>query len=132
MWFHYTLTVKAGTLESAPAKKELNLTYGVIKWISIPWDIATNRMVFVRLYRFEHQIFPINSDEPACGAGFVEGGEEHLEMFEPPFVLLARGYAPETKHAHKVTILINALPELVAEPWKALYAIQPRRVEWPI
>lgn len=132
MWFHYTLTVKAGTLESAPGEKELNLTYGVIKWIAIPWDAATNRMVFVRIYRFEHQIFPINLDEAACGADFVEGGEEHYQMFEPPHVLLARGYAPETRHDHKVTILINVLPEIVAEPWKAAFLPLTRKIEWPI
>lgn len=132
MWFHYTLPVPAGKPESDPVEKELNLTYGVIKWISIPWLSGPNSLVFVRIYRFEHQIFPINSDEAACGDSFVEGGQEHLEMFEPPFVLLARGYAPDTKHDHKVTILINVLPEIVAEPWKAQFMLQPRRIEWPI
>lgn len=131
MWFHYTLTVPAGTPESAPEEKEISLTYGVIKYIAIPWDASCNRLVKVRIYRLEHQIFPINSDEPACGSGFVEGGEEHYEMFEPPHVLKAKGYAPDTTYDHEVTILINVLPEIVAEPWKAQLGLLPRRIEWP-
>lgn len=130
MWFHYTLSVPAGTKENAPEEKELNLTHGVIKYIAIPWDVGANYNVKVRIYRFEHQIFPINSDEPACGCDFVEGGEEHLPILEPPQVLLARGYSPDAVEDHDVTILINVLPLEVAEPWRLMYPAAPRRIEW--
>lgn len=130
MWFHYTLEIPAGTPEKDAIEKELNLTYGIIKYIAIPWDPSVNRLVKVRIYRFRHQIFPINPDEPACGSGFVEGGEEHLEFFEPPHVLLARGYAPVATYDHDITILINVLPVLAAEPWRAQAMMMPRRVEW--
>lgn len=132
MWFHYTLPVPAGTLEDAPVEKELNLTHGVIKHISIPWDAATNGLVKVRILRFRHQVFPINSDEPACGQGFVEGGEEHIELLEFPYVLKALGYSPDCTFDHKVTILINVLPLEVAEPWRMQLLTQGRSVPWPI
>ena len=131
MWFHYTLEVPAGTPEAEPVEKILLLTYGVISWIGIPWLAGPNSMVKVRLYRSEHQIFPLNSDEPACGDSFVEGGIEHYELFETPFALIARGYSPDCVHAHDVTILINVLPEIVAEPWKVLLGLMPRRIPWP-
>lgn len=130
MWFHYTLTVPAGTKEEDAVEKELNLTYGVIKYIAIPWDMAANYLVKVRIFHRRHQIFPINADEPACGAGFVEGGEEHLELLEPPFTLTALGYAPDTTYDHDVTILINILPLLVAEPWLAQGIVKSVEVEW--
>ena len=126
MWHHFTLTVPADTPESAPVEKELNLTYGVIKYLAIPWDASTNWNVKARIYRFEHQIFPNNLDEPACGCNFVEGGEEHYELFEPPFILLARGYAPDTTYDHDITILINVLPLEVAEPWRAQIGVLDR------
>ena len=132
MWFHYTLTVPAGTTERSPIEKELNLTYGVIKYIAIPWDMSTNGLFKVRILRFRHQIFPVNADEPACGKGNVEGGEEHIELLEFPFVLKALGYAPDCAFDHDVTILINVLPLEVAEPWRAQIMLQPRRIEWPI
>ena len=132
MWFHYTLTVPAGTLESAPIEKELNLTHGVIKYIAIPWDMSTNDLVKVRIFRFRHQVFPINSDEPACGKGFVEGGEEHIELLEFPYVLTALGYSPDCAFDHKVAILINVLPLEVAEPWRMQLITQGRSVPWPI
>jgi hypothetical protein len=130
VWHHFTLIVPAGTKEDEPVEKELNLTYGVIKHIGIPWDMAANRLVKVRLLRFRHQIFPINTDEPACGSGNIEGGEEHLELLEFPFVLTALGYAPDTSYDHEVTILINVLPLLVAEPWRAQPVIQSVEVPW--
>lgn len=132
MWFHYTLPVAAGQTEADPAEKILRLTYGVITWISIPWDPGPNYMVKVRLFYHGHQIFPTNPDEAACGAGSVEGGKEHLELFQPPFELKAKGYAPDTVHGHDIIILINVLPEIIAEPWKAQLGLLPRRIEWPI
>lgn len=130
MWYHYTLTVPAGTEESAPVEKELNLTYGIIKYIAIPWDRATNGLVKVRILRFRHQIFPANTDEPACGAGSIEGGEEHIPLLEFPFVLTALGYAPDTQYDHDVTILINVLPIFVAEPWRAQPVVRSIEVPW--
>ena len=132
MWFHYTLTVPAGRKEDDPVEKELLLTHGVIKHISIPWDRATNRMVKVRIYRFRHQIFPINADEPACGMGSVEGGDEHILLLEEPYVLTAAGYAPDCTYDHAVTISIHVLPLEVAEPWRMQLLTQPRRVEWQV
>jgi hypothetical protein len=130
MWYHFTLTVPAGTPEDTPVEKELELTYGVIKNIIIPWDRATNCLVKVRILRFRHQIFPINPDEPACGAGGVEGGEEHIELLEFPFTLVALGYAPDTLYDHDITILINVLPLEVAEPWRWQTQITPVEVPW--
>ena len=132
MWYHYTLTVPAGTKEDDPVEETLNLTHGVIKYIAIPWDRATNGMVKVRILRFRHQIFPINISEPACGSGNIEGGEEHIPLLEFPFDLVALGYAPDTKYDHEVSILINVLPLEVAEPWRWQYMLAPRSIEWPI
>lgn len=131
MWFHYTLTVPAGRPEDDPVEKELGLTHGVIKHIVIPWDRATNKLVKVRILRFRHQIFPINPDEPACGSGNIEGGEEHIPLLEFPFVLTALGYAPVTQYAHEVDISINVLPLEVAEPWRWQLLAQPRSVPYP-
>jgi len=131
MWFHYTLTVPAGTLEASPVEKELNITHGVIKYIAIPWDASTNKLVKARILRFRHQVFPINPDEPACGSGFVEGGEEHIELLEFPYILTALGYAPDCAFDHDVTILINVLPLEVAEPWRMQLLTQGRSVPWP-
>jgi len=132
LWYHYPLVIPAGTPESAPVVKELFLTYGIVVWLGIPWLPGPNSLVKVRIYRLEHQIFPLNPDEPACGDSFLEGGIEHLGIYEPPFNLVARGYSPDCTHDHTVTILVNVLPELVAEPWRWQFLAQPQRVIWPI
>jgi len=132
MWFHYTLDVPAGTLESSPVEKTLKLTHGVISWLGIPWQTGPNSLVYVRILRYRHQIFPMNLNEAARGDGNIEGGKEYLELFEPPYTLIASGYSPECTHDHAVTILINVLPRKIADPLSLQLELQPRRIEWPI
>lgn len=131
MWYHYTLTVPAETAEADAIEKELNLTHGVITHISIPWDRATNKLVKVRIMRFNHQVFPINPDEPACGSGNIEGGQEHIQLLEFPYTLRALGYAPDTQYDHEIDISINVLPLEVAEPWRWQLLAQPRSIQLP-
>lgn len=132
MWFHYTITVPAGTLESAPVEKTLKLTHGIVSWLGIPWQHGPNSLVYVRILRFRHQIFPMNLDEAACGDGFIEGGKEYLELTEPPYTLVASAYSPECTHDHDVTILINVLPRKIVDPLNMQLELQPRRIPWPI
>ena len=117
MWYHYALSIPAGTTEAEAEEKSLDLTYGVIKYLGVGFPTGCKQKVKVRIYHREHQIFPNNSDEPACWNGGIEGGEQHYKLDESPFVLLARGYAPTAVKDHDVTILINVLPVEVAEPW---------------
>ena len=117
MWYHYTLSIPAGRAEDTPVEKEINLTYGVIKYLGVGFPKGCKQRAKVRVYHREHQIFPNNADEPACWDGGIEGGEHHHRMNEDPFVLLARGYSPTATKAHDVTIFINVLPFGVAEWW---------------
>jgi hypothetical protein len=119
MWHHYTLTVPADTAEADPAEKTMVVTAGVVKYIGVVWPRGVKAMVGVRIYRWEHQIFPNNPDEAARGDGAVEGGEVHLPLTEPPFILKARGDSPGTTYDHDIPILINILPVEAAEPWRA-------------
>lgn len=130
MWYHYTLPVTAGTKENAPETKILKLTKGVITFLAIPHDVGANYNVKTRLYYHEHQIFPANPDEAACGCDFVEGGIEHLELDSAPYELKAKGYAPDAVEDHDVTILISVVPKEVAEPWQYIFLAQPKKVKW--
>jgi len=117
LWHHYTLTIPAGTTEANAVEKSLDLTYGVIKYLTVGFPTGCKQLVKVRVYHREHQIFPNNPDEPASWDGGIEGGEQHYKLDESPFVLLARGYSPDAACDHNVTIFVNVLPVEVAEPW---------------
>jgi len=131
MWFHYTLEVPAGTPVDTPVEKTLKLTHGVITWLCIPWQSGPNSLVYVRILRYRHQIFPMNLDEAARGDNYIEGGKEYYELFEPPYTLIASAYSPECTHDHDVTIMINVLPREIADPLSLHLALQQRRIEWP-
>lgn len=117
MWFHYTLTVPANTLEKTPAEEEIEVTHGVIVYMGVGFPAGCKQLIKARIYHREHQIFPNNSNEPASWDGGIEGGQHHYRMVEPPYLLTARGYSPGSTKAHNITIFINILPVEVAEPW---------------
>ena len=117
MWFHYTVTVPAGTLDNAPVKSALILDYGVITHLSVGFPPGCDQLVNVRLFHQEHQIFPANSDNPACWSNGIEGSDEHYQLFDAPLSLIARVSSPLAVYPHTVTIFICVLPPEVAEPW---------------
>lgn len=120
MWHHFTLEVGANTTEDEPEEKELGLTYGIIRYIAVVHPRGCKAMVETRIYRFNHQIFPNNSDEAAKGDGVVEGGEVYYPLLEPPHVLRAIGISPGTSYPHDIPIFISVLPPEVVSPWARL------------
>jgi hypothetical protein len=124
VWYHYTLEVPANTPATEPVWKDIELTYGIIVYIAVVHPRGCKAMVETRIYRFEHQIFPNNSDEAAKGDNVVEGGELHYPLLESPFTLRLRGISPGTTYAHSIPIHFNVLPLEVAEPWRAQLSFQ--------
>ena len=117
MWYHFSVTVPAGTTEDSPVEQDLKLTHGVIKYLAVGFPMGCKQKVKVRIYDLEHQIFPANPDEPASWNGGVEGGEEHYKLEEGPFMLTVRAYAPDAVVDHTVSVFVLLLPVEVAEPW---------------
>lgn len=117
MWYHFTLTVPAGTTESSPVSSVLKLTHGVIKYLGVGFPAGCKQLVNARVYHQEHQILPANPDEPASWDGDIEGGKYHHRLTDEPYHLVVKGYAPSATVAHKLTIFVNLLPVEVAEPY---------------
>ena len=126
MWYHYTLTVPAGTTESIPVVKWLKLTDGVITHISVGFPSGCKQLVKVRIEIGKYQLFPANPDEPASWNAGIEGGDEHYKLDTVPYMLKAIGYAPLSTVSHDITIFISVLPVEVAEPWTAQTSILDR------
>jgi hypothetical protein len=118
VWYHFSVTVPAGTTEASPVEQDLKLTHGVIKHLAIGFPTGCKQLVKARLYHQEHQIFPANPDEPASWNGGMEGGEEHYKLEEAPYALTVRAYAPTATAAHTITVFVLLLPVEVAEPWR--------------
>jgi hypothetical protein len=118
LWYHFTLTVPAGTLEASPEEKRLKLTYGCITHLSVGFPKGCKQLVKVRIFDNGHQLFPANPDEPASWDGGIEGGDEHYLLTSPPHVLRAVAYSPNATKAHDITVFVNLLPVEVAEPWR--------------
>jgi hypothetical protein len=118
VWYHFGITVPAGTTEASPIEQDIKLTHGVVKYLAVGFPAGCNQLVNVRIYHLEHQIFPSNPDEPAAWSGGREGGEEHYKLEGTMNTLTVRAYAPDSAHAHTITVFVLLLPVEAAEPWQ--------------
>jgi len=118
VWYHFGITVPAGTTKASPVEQDIKLTHGVIKFLAVGFPGGCNQLVKVRIYHLEHQIFPSNPDEPASWSGGMEGGEEHYKLEGTMNTLTVKAYAPDSAHAHIITVFVLLLPVEAAEPWQ--------------
>jgi len=117
MWYHMSVSVPANTPEDEPVEQVLRVTSGVIVYLGVGFPSGCKQLVRVRIYHWEHQIFPINADESAAWNNGIEGGQYHYVLDEPPFELTIRAYSPGTTSSHTITVFVNILPVEVAESW---------------
>ena len=104
MFFRYALTIPAGTPELDPIELYCNLTHGIVTgvWVGFPAGCAAT--VRVRIYRQEHQLWPLNPGAYFAGDNYVFNFDERFELFQPPYQVLVRGSSPEAQQKHEVTI----------------------------
>jgi len=119
MWYHVSVSVPANTPEDNPIEQIVRVTSGVIVYLGVGFPSGCKQLVKVRIYHWEHQIFPINADEAASWNGGIEGGQYHYVLDGPPYELIIRAYSPNAGRNHTVTVFANILPVEVAEPWQA-------------
>jgi hypothetical protein len=117
VWYHFGITVPAGTTEADPVEQELKLTEGVVKYLAVGFPPGCKQRVEVRIYHLEHQILPANPDEAAAWDNGIEGGEEHYKLEGTINTLAVKAYSPTANYDHTITVFVLLLPVKVAEPW---------------
>jgi len=133
MFYNFAITVPAGTTEAEPIEQELDLTYGVIHQVGVRFRRGTDFRVGCRIYRFEHQVWPTNTDEDFRDDGREIFFKEHYELKEAPYNLKVRAYSPTATYGHKIYIRIGVLPPEKVSPLaklgQALKGILPARIK---
>lgn len=133
MFYSFAITVKHGKTEADPEVQELKLTHGVIHLVEVRFRRGTDFRVGARIYHSEHQLFPTNPDEDLREDGRALTFREHYRLFEAPYTLKVKTYAPTANYDHTIYIRIGVLTEEVLTPLarfvKAIRGILPVRVK---
>jgi len=121
VFYSFDLLVPADTPEDDPVELTAELCYGIIHQVRIVFPRGLKAMVGIRVYRYEHQIYPSREDFDLRGDGMTVTFEDRYPLLEPPFNLKLRGYSPGTTYNHTITfrfgvLFPSAFPEYRPQP----------------
>lgn len=103
MLFEYPLTVPANTAEADPVTLEALLSAGTVIGVSVQFPAGCAGMVYVTIWRHDHQVWPVNLDEAIAGDNTVVSFPVSYDLDDEPFAFTVKGWAPDTTYDHKVT-----------------------------
>jgi len=103
MLFEYRLTVPADTAEADPEPLEVPLCAGTVTRVDVQFPAGCSGMVYVSIWRGEHQVWPVNLDEAIAGEDHVVTWPESYDLDDEPFGFEVRGWSPDTTYPHVIT-----------------------------
>ena len=104
------LDVPANTTIDNPCNVELGLVQGVITEVNILFPIGCRGLVGVRIYDFEHIVWPSNPDHWLIADGETIEWQDDYMMSGYPNVLRLEGYNLDDSYTHTVYFRFVALP----------------------
>lgn len=104
MYYVFRLDIPANTEESDPEKLTCQLTYGIVRGVSISFPPGPMGLAHIVIYRFEHQVWPTNPDESFAWDDYTIEFNEEFDLTERPHTLSLRGWNDDDTHSHEVTV----------------------------
>jgi hypothetical protein len=109
VFYHFSVTVPANTLDIAPVNQVLQLTQGVVQSVHVLFPSGVKGMVKVRLFTDGHQYLPTDPDTYFWGNGEpVRADDEYYDLGEP-YQLRVQASSPGTSYSHTIGIRISLL-----------------------
>jgi hypothetical protein len=103
MFYEFDLTVTADTARADPATLEVALNAGTITQVAIQFPAGCSGMVYVSIWRSDHQLWPGDPDEAIAGEDSIVSWAESYDLDDQPFSLLLKAWSPGTTYPHKLT-----------------------------
>lgn len=105
------LKIPVNTPAESPVEKELWVSSGTVKQVSIyfPWGCAG--LVHVAIFHDETQLWPTTLEESYTGNDIYITFPEDYPLTKPKNRFVIRGWSPDTQHDHTPVIRLVVLPE---------------------
>jgi hypothetical protein len=110
MIYEQRITIPKNTPESAPAVETLPVHPGILKQVEVIFPAGCVGLVHLRIYYWEHQLFPANPDSSFSGDDAHLVYEEDLEIRETPLEFSVRGWNLDDTYPHTPIVRILILP----------------------
>jgi len=115
VFYVYPLTVAANTPEAAAITQVIPIANGVIHRIELEFEKWCANLLHLRIYRFEHMIYPSNPLGSLTSDGEIVGFNDYFEVFEEPYTLKLAAWNDDDSFEWTVTARIGVLPRTIAE-----------------
>ena len=96
------LTIPANTAAEVPERASLALVDGIISEVNILFPPGCRGYVGVRVYDYEHIIYPSNPDHWLIADGETIKWSDDYELSGSPFELGLEGYNLDDSYAHTI------------------------------
>lgn len=111
MRYSFDFTIPAATAASAKYEDVIVLDVGVIKQILIRFKAGCHNRVFVAVFDSLEQIAPAKSTQAIYGDYKTFAIPMNYPLNEPPYTLIFKGWSPDTRYNHLISIWIDVLAE---------------------
>ena len=103
MFYDFSVTVPANTLDSAPVSQQLKLTEGVVQKVSILFPPGPHGMVKVRIMSDGHQLLPTNPEGYFASDNEIINIDEWYPLGAGSNVLRIIASSPGTSYDHTIS-----------------------------
>jgi len=110
MFRYIELEVPAGTPETAPETKTIQLRHGVITfwWVGFPPGCAG--LAHVAIYHYEHRIIPRDEKESLYWDGYVFEIPDSYKFTEEPYEVEVRAWNEDDSYSHTIVVGVALEP----------------------
>lgn len=117
MFFTFPVPVPLNTPKADPFPVDAILCVGVVEEVSVQFPAGCSGMVYVTIWRGEHQVWPVNLDGAISGEDAIVSWPESYDLTEQEYAFQIRAWSPGTTYNHTVTVrfAVQPLPERLAE-----------------
>lgn len=132
MWYRGSLTVPASTLRANAVSETVEVSPGTITKFYRLFPKGCAGMVSLQVYWQTRQIFPTTPGTYYLGDGSEILGDASVELSEPEYVLMLRGWAPDTSYDHVVycEFYIPKIAILLPKPLEQVRVLVPGMEGW--
>ena len=110
MLYTTDITTPANTAEADAVKTTLKLTHGIVHRVSIGFPDGCAGLAHLQLYRFEHQVWPTNSEADFNWNNVNLEWDDYFELLKGPFTLMAKTWNEDDTYQHIITVRLGIVP----------------------
>ena len=116
MFYDFSFTIPANTLEKTPAELNCKLTSGVIHRVEVGFPPGPRYMVYCAIRKGLHQVWPTNPGGSFNSDNFTIVINEFYPLLYSPYLLTLQGWSPGTTYKHIIEVRFGILPQDVLLP----------------